>query len=139
MRGVSVRRWSRIHALVYRLTGGLIGRRLVNNDMLLLATTGRASGERHTVPLLYLADGERLVVIASYGGRPNHPDWYQNLSQDPVVEVTVPGSTSMMRARTASSRERDLWWPRIVEAYHGYRTYQGRTDREIPVVFLEPN
>lgn len=139
MRDSSVRRWSRIHTLLYKATGGVIGRRLVDNDMLLLTTTGRESGDRHTVPLLYLTDDGRYVVIASYGGRDRHPEWYLNLIEDPIVEVQTPGSNQRMAARTASPEERAEWWPRVVEAYHGYRAYQRRTDREIPVVFLEPH
>lgn len=138
MKDSSVRRWSRIHTLLYRATGGLIGRRLVDNDMLLLTTTGRESGHRHTVPLLYLTDDGRYVVVASYGGRDRHPEWYLNLVENPIVEVHTPGSRQTMVARTASPGERAVWWPRVVEAYHGYDTYQHRTERDIPVVFLEP-
>jgi deazaflavin-dependent oxidoreductase (nitroreductase family) len=133
-----VRRLSRWHRRIYRLTGGFIGRRLVNNDMLLLTTTGRRSGRPHEVPLLYLRDGENLVVIASYGGRPNYPDWYLNLVAHPEAEVQIRGRRHEVRARVASSEERSVWWPRIVEAYEGYTEYQSRTDRPISVVFLEP-
>ncbi|HUG08357.1 MAG TPA: nitroreductase/quinone reductase family protein, partial [Acidimicrobiia bacterium] len=73
MRDSSVRRWSAFHTLIYRLTSGLVGGRLVRNDMLLLTTRGHVSGRAHTVPLLYLRDGRALVVIASYGGRPDPP------------------------------------------------------------------
>lgn len=138
MRDTSVRRWSAFHAYLYRKTGGLLGRRLVDNDMLLLTTTGRRTGTDHTVPLLYLRDGDRLVVIASYGGRPRHPSWYDNLVAEPSVRVQVRSTVTPMVARTASPEERAQWWPRIVDAYHGYSTYQSRTDREIPVVFLCP-
>lgn len=138
MRDNAVRRWSRVHAVMYRLTGGRIGDRLVENDMLLLTTVGHVSGEPHTVPLLYLRDGEELVVIASYGGRPENPTWYRNLVAEPNVEVQVGGTRKPMRARTADESERELWWPRIEAAYDGYRQYQSRTDRVIPVVFLEP-
>src|SRR5918994_5462186 len=79
MRDATARRLSRLHVLVYRLTGGRIGRRLVNNDMLLLTTCGARTGRKHTVPLLYLRDGETLVVIASWGGRPKNPHWFTNL------------------------------------------------------------
>ncbi len=138
MRDASVRRWSRLHAIVYRATGGLVGRRLVANPMLLLTTRGSRSGEEHTVPLLYLEDGSRLVVIASYGGRPHHPDWYRNLVTTPRVRVQIGGERREMKARTATAEERALWWPRVLDAYDGYRTYQSRTEREIPIVFLEP-
>ena len=124
--------------MVYRMTGGAVGRRLVDNDMLLLTTKGRRSGKRHTVPLLYISEDERLVVIASYGGRDLPPDWYLNLEADPRVVVELPGFRRReFRARTAGSAERAGWWPRVVEAYHDYATYQSRTGREIPVVFLE--
>lgn len=130
---------SRFHRTVFRLTRGLIGRRLVDNDMLLLTTTGRRSGKPHTVPLLYLRDGDRLVVIASWGGRDRHPHWYLNLVEHPEVVVQEPfGRPRPMRARTATADERAVWWPKVLEAYEGYAVYESRTDREIPVVFLEP-
>lgn len=90
------------------------------------------------MPLLYLRSGSSLVVIASYGGRPNHPTWYQNLASDPRVEVQVNRVRTAMVARTATDEERSEWWPRIVGAYPGYSAYESRTDREIPVVILEP-
>ncbi len=138
MRDSSVRRWSRAHRSLFRLTDGRVGRRLVDNDMLLLTTSGRVTGEAHTVPLLYLRDGDRLVVIASYGGRGHYPDWYLNLDSAPEVVVELPGIRRRMAARTADSDERARWWPRIVDAYDGYAVYQSRTRREIPVVFLDP-
>ncbi|MGD2061481.1 MAG: nitroreductase family deazaflavin-dependent oxidoreductase [Acidimicrobiia bacterium] len=138
MRDGSVRRWSSVHRVAYRLTAGAIGRRLVNNDMLLLTTIGHLTGRQHTVPLLYLRDGEALIVIASYGGRPHHPTWYDNLVADPLVQVQVNGKRFPMVARTATASERSSWWPRVEAAYEGYAAYQSRTDREIPVVFLEP-
>ena len=139
MRDSSVKRWSAFHAAVFTATGGLLGNRLVHNDMLLLTTTGRVSGKAHTVPLLYLREGDRLVVIASYGGRDRYPDWYFNLEAYPVVEVRLPLRRGRrMVARTASPEERELWWPRIIRAYSGYADYQAKTDRQIPVVFLDP-
>lgn len=128
---------SALHTLLYRTTGGRVGRRLVDNDMLLLTTRGHSTGKAHTVPLLYLENGTSLVVIASWGGRPNHPHWYRNLLHTPEAVVRLPGRSFQVIARTASSEERLNWWPRIVEAYDGYETYQARTGREIPVVFLE--
>lgn len=134
-----MKRWSAIHTALFTVTGGRVGKRLVDNDMLLLTTRGRASREPHTVPLLYLVEGDRLVVIASYGGRRRHPDWYLNLEANPTVDTRLPrGRRLRMVARTASAAERELWWPRIVRAYGGYADYQARTDRQIPVVFLDP-
>lgn len=138
MRDSSVRRWSALHKDLYRLTRGRLGRRLVDNDILLLTTTGRRTGREHTVPLLYLTDGPRLVVVASYGGRPIHPAWYLNLDHQPKVTVQIGSHAMAMVARSAGPEKRAQWWPRIVDAYDGYSTYQSRTDREIPIVFLEP-
>lgn len=105
--------------------------------MLLLTTTGRTTGRQHTVPLLYLRDGDRLVVIASYGGRPNHPEWYRNLLADPNATVQILEETRPVQATTMTPEERSVWWPRVVAAYGDYAGYQSRTDREIPVVWLD--
>jgi deazaflavin-dependent oxidoreductase (nitroreductase family) len=126
------------HRLLYRITGGMIGRRLVDNDILLLTTRGRATGSEHTVPLLYLRDGECLVVVASYGGRDRHPEWYLNLVNEPSVTAQTGRNRRPLRARTATEDERERWWPRVVAAYSDYAVYQGRTDRQIPLVMLEP-
>jgi deazaflavin-dependent oxidoreductase (nitroreductase family) len=124
--------------MLYRGTRGTVGRRLVNNDMCLLSTTGRRSGSIHTVPLLYLRDGDRIVVVASWGGRDHHPDWYLNLLANPRATVQVLSDRWVVEAGTATAEEREVWWPRIVGAYGGYATYAERTDREIPVVLLDP-
>lgn len=105
--------------------------------MLLLTTWGRLTGEPHTVPLLFLADDSTLVVIASWGGREYHPDWYLNLLARPAAAVRVDGESRDVVARVASDEERAIWWPRAQQAYRGYEAYQSRTEREIPIVFLE--
>lgn len=138
MRDATARGLSRLHRVLYRLTRGVIGRRLVHNDMLLLTTRGARTGRPHTVPLLYLRDGATLVVIASWGGRPNHPDWYLNLQAHPEATVQVRAERWQVRARTATPEEREHWWPRVLAAYKGYRIYQSHTDRVIPVVLLTP-
>lgn len=138
MRDATVRRLSGLHRSLYRATRGIVGRRLVDNDMLLLTTQGAKTGKSHTVPLLYLTADDTFVVIASYGGRPRPPDWYRNLVAHPDAAVQAGSRAANVRARTASSTERDEWWPKVLAAYHGYREYQSHTDRVIPVVFLEP-
>jgi deazaflavin-dependent oxidoreductase (nitroreductase family) len=138
VRDATARRLSRLHVILYRLSGGVLGRRLVHNDMLLLTTRGARTGNPHTVPLLYLTDGDTLVVIASWGGRQHHPQWYTNLLANPIATVQVCSRRRPVRARTASPGEREIWWPRVLAAYQGYRVYQTHTDRVIPVVFLEP-
>lgn len=138
MRDRNVQRLSRFHTLLYRLSRGVLGRRLVDNDMLLLTTIGAKTARRHTVPLLYLRDDAALVVVASYGGRDHHPDWYHNLAAHPRASVQLRGDRHEVRARTATSDERGRLWPTVVQAYHGYAVYQERTRRQIPLVLLEP-
>jgi deazaflavin-dependent oxidoreductase (nitroreductase family) len=121
------------------MTRGAVGKRLVDNDMLLLTTVGRSSRSPHTVPLLYLAANDRLIVVASYGGRDHHPEWYRNLVTTPNAHVQVRGRVRRVIATTMSAADRSAWWPRFVEAYGGYATYQSLTDREIPLVWLDPD
>jgi deazaflavin-dependent oxidoreductase (nitroreductase family) len=80
----------------------------------------------------------RVVLVASYGGDDRHPSWYLNLRDNPEVELTLEGQTRTMKARTASPEEKAELWPRVVAAHKGYAQYQTRTDREIPLVILEP-
>lgn len=134
----TVKLLSHLHTGLYRATNGFVGRRLVDNDMLLLTTTGRNTGKAHTVPLLYLEEGDRLVVIASYGGRPDHPEWYRNLLVDPTATAQVLGRRTAVSASTMDADDRAAWWPRIVDAYSDYAVYQSRTDREIRVLWLTP-
>ncbi|HSJ83056.1 MAG TPA: nitroreductase family deazaflavin-dependent oxidoreductase [Acidimicrobiia bacterium] len=138
MRDSTVKWLSSLHRVLYRMTSGLLGRRLVDNDILILTTRGRSTGREHTVPLLYLRDGDRLVVIASYGGRDRHPEWYLNLVAEPLVTVQIGGELRAYRARTATEEEWETWWPHVVSAYSDYAVYQSRTDRQIPVIMLEP-
>ena len=138
MRDRTAKTLSSIHTLAYRLTGGRVGRRLVANDMLLLTTRGRKTGRPHTVPLLYLRDGDNLVVIASWGGRPDHPHWYANLVAHPDATVQVLGKREEVTAESMPPEDREQWWPTIVQAHHGYATYQTLTNRQIPVVRLRP-
>ena len=136
MHDASVKILSFVHTNLFRFTGGIIGSRLVKNDMLLLTTTGRSTGQRHTVPLLYLRDGADVIVIASYGGRRYHPDWYRNLLDEPNASIQIGNTRSAVTAETIDAEERQAWWPLIVKAYGDYEVYQSRTDREIPVVRL---
>lgn len=127
------------HAVVYRATRGLIGHRIPGlAPMLLLDHVGAKSGTKRTTPLLYLRDGEDLVIVASKGGHPRHPAWYHNLSANPDTTVQVGARRRAVRARVARPEERRRLWPKVVAAYGGYREYQQRTGREIPLVILEP-
>jgi F420H(2)-dependent quinone reductase len=127
------------HTALYRLTGGLIGHRFPGlPSMLLLDHVGAKSGARRTSPLLYIEDGDALVIVASKGGYPKHPGWYHNLRANPDTTVQVGSSKRPVRARVATATERKRLWPRVVDEYSGYRGYQERTGREIPLVILEP-
>jgi deazaflavin-dependent oxidoreductase (nitroreductase family) len=125
------------HNALYRLTGGKVGGRFGKAPVLLLTTTGRKSGKQRTAPLLYLADGDDLVLVASKGGAPSHPAWFANLQAQPEVEVRVGSRRERRRARVADGEERKRLWTRVVEIYPAYDTYQTKTTREIPVVVLE--
>ncbi len=136
MRDRTVKAMSTFHTAVFRLTKGSVGRRLVDNDMGILTTVGRVSGKDHAVPLLVLADSGDWIVIASYGGRPDHPEWYRNLVESPEARLQIGSTTHEVVASTMDDGERSRWWPRIVDAYDGYAEYASRTDRQIPVVRL---
>ncbi|CAI9412229.1 nitroreductase family deazaflavin-dependent oxidoreductase [Nocardioides sp. T2.26MG-1] len=137
---------ARAQVRAFRLTNGRIGskwrigagfRKPV--PTLLLNHVGRTSGRTFTTPLLYLEDGRDLVIVASQGGLPKNPQWYPNLVAQPEVTVELRGEgVRPVRARTAASEERAALWPRLVELYADFASYASWTDREIPVVVLEP-
>lgn len=130
---------TRTHIALYRRTGGRIGGRFRGSPVLLLTTTGRRSGKSRTTPLLYIDDGNRKVVVASYGGADQHPAWYQNLVAHPEVTVQAGSSVQHMRADVADPEERARLWPPLVAMYPTYDDYQAKTERQIPVVVLTPN
>ena len=128
-----------IHRNLFNLTKGRIGGRIGKMEAVVLTTTGRKTGEkRQSMLTAPITEGDRVVLVASYGGGPKHPQWYLNLTANPDVEITRGGKTIKMKARTASSDEREAMWPRVVAAYKGYAGYQEKTDREIPLVIFEP-
>lgn len=127
------------HPALLKLTGGRVGRSLVGMPVVVLETVGRKSGVVRRTPLTSpVQDGETVVLVASYGGDSRHPAWYLNLTADPDVTIEMNGARRAMRARTATPEEKAALWPRIVRAYKGYAAYQKRTDRDIPVVLLDP-
>ncbi len=105
---------------------------------LLLEHVGRKSGTQFTTPLLYLEDGADLVVVASQGGLPKNPQWYFNVMADPDTRVWLKQEIREVHARVADAEERAQLWPRLVDLYADFATYQAVTDREIPVVVLSP-
>ena len=132
-----------IDRVLVPLTGGRLsscfGTRYHRRHLLLLTTTGAKSGRVRTVPLLYFADGNDLVVIGSKGGHPRHPAWYHNVRAQPRVTVVARGRRTDCQAGEARGAERARLWARAVELYPGYATYRVRAgEREIPVVVLSP-
>lgn len=130
---------------LYRRTGGRVGGtwrigagRKNPVPICLMEHRGRKTGKLRTTPLVYLADGDRVVVVASQAGRPEHPMWYLNLLADPEVTVQIRDQRHPMRARVADPDERAELWPRLVDLYADYDSYQSWTERVIPVVVLEP-
>lgn len=127
------------HTAVYRATGGRIGHRFPGAPpMLLLDHLGARTGAGRTTPLVYVRDGENVVIVASKGGHPKHPAWYHNLRANPDTTIQIGSDRRPVHARTANSGERARLWDKAVETYGGYRGYQQRTEREIPLVVLEP-
>jgi F420H(2)-dependent quinone reductase len=130
---------TRTHIALYRKTGGKLGGRYRGSPVLLLTTTGRRSGQRRTMPLLYIDDGKRMVVAASYLGAEHHPAWYHNLLAQPEVTVQAGSSVQPMRAEVADPAERARLWSPLVAMYPTYDDYQAKTERQIPIIVLTPH
>ena len=105
--------------------------------ILILTTTGRRTGGQHSTPLIYRPYGDSYLVVASKGGAPKPPAWYLNLQADPQVQVQIKGERFAARARTAGPEEKPAMWRHMTQVWPDYDAYQGKTDREIPVVVLE--
>jgi deazaflavin-dependent oxidoreductase (nitroreductase family) len=124
------------HVRVYRETAGERGYHWRGTTILLLTTKGRRSGEPRTTPLIHRTDGGRWIVVASKGGAPQNPSWFENLLADPEATIQVQGDEVPVRASTAEGAERGRLWSEMTEVWPAYDEYQGWTDREIPVVVL---
>lgn len=124
----------RFHRWLYRATDGRLGGRVVGMPVLLLTTTGRRTGGRHTTCLTYWLYGTNFVVIGSNGGAATHPDWVHNLRANPRAVVQVRDRRIEVLTREAVGAERSELWNRAVRSYSGYAVYQSRTIRTIPVI-----
>lgn len=137
---------SRVHVPVFKATNGRIGSKWRVGagfkkpvPTLLLEHTGRKSGRVFTTPLLYLDNGPDVVIVASQGGLPTNPQWFANVQAHPDTRIHLRGERGRpVHARVADATERAVLWPRLVEHYADFANYQAWTDREIPVVILEP-
>lgn len=133
------RQLARLNAWLFRRTSGKVGGRFAKAPVLLLNHVGRKSGQARTSPLIYLDDAPRLVIVASKGGVDTHPAWFHNLMAMGSAEVELPGGQRRrVRPRIAEGDERAALWERLVAIYQPYETYATYTERQIPVVVLEP-
>jgi deazaflavin-dependent oxidoreductase (nitroreductase family) len=130
--------WVRDHLHRYVATDGSDGHEWRGVPTLLLTTRGRRSGKLRRTPLIYGRDGDRYVVVASYGGSPQHPDWYLNLAADPDVTIQVGPDVMTARASTLEGADRERMWGVLTGIWPDYDNYQAKTDRVIPLVALEP-
>ncbi|MFJ8569909.1 nitroreductase family deazaflavin-dependent oxidoreductase [Streptomyces sp. NPDC093514] len=130
--------WQLDHVKLYVGSGGSKGQYWNGTQTLLLTTLGRVSGKPVRTPLIYGEADGRYLVVASKGGDPAHPLWYRNLSDHPAVRIQVGPKVMQGTARTATPEERAAYWPVMVKHRPAYDEYQAKTDREIPIVVIEP-
>jgi deazaflavin-dependent oxidoreductase (nitroreductase family) len=126
------------HVRRYEETDGAVGYEWNGATCLVLTTTGRKSGQERKFALIFDRDGDNYLVVASKGGAPTHPGWYLNVVANPDVRVQVRGEKFAARARTATAEEKPRLWKIMTRNWPNYDVYVTRTDREIPVVVLEP-
>jgi deazaflavin-dependent oxidoreductase (nitroreductase family) len=130
--------FARAHVAMYRRTNGRIGAKLLWFPAALLTTTGRKSGLPRTTATLYLRDGRKVVLPASFGGREGNPLWYRNVRANPRVQVQIRNERLAMSARDATDEERRIYWPVLIRMYPPYKGYRDATARVIPLVVCEP-
>jgi deazaflavin-dependent oxidoreductase (nitroreductase family) len=133
-----LRALGKLNVPVYRLTRGRLFGKIGRAPVLLLTSIGRRSGQPRTAPVLYLADGERVVVVGSNAGNERAPAWSYNLKANPDAEVQIGGEIRSIRARVAEGEERAELWRKMNEQYAGFDDYEERTSRDIAVFVLEP-
>jgi deazaflavin-dependent oxidoreductase (nitroreductase family) len=127
-----------LNVVVYRLSKGRFGGKMQDLPVLILHHVGRKSGKARAAPLLYLEDGENLVIVASRGGSDEMPAWWLNLQAMPETMVEIKGAKRRMRSRQATPDEKAAYWPQLVARYSYFDDYQSRTSRDIPVIILSP-
>jgi deazaflavin-dependent oxidoreductase (nitroreductase family) len=134
-----IKMMSRANTWLYKKTDGKVGGKFLQGaPVALLTTTGRKTGEPRISPLLYLREGNRVVLVASKGGSATHPMWYLNLKANPKVSVQIKDEVLHLSARDATEEERARYWPKLVEMYSSFDDYQSWTDRVIPIVICDP-
>jgi F420H(2)-dependent quinone reductase len=133
-----IRFFTALNVLLYRLSGGRLMNRMEGAPICLVTMTGRKSGKRKTIALMYTPHGQDVLLVASLGGAPQHPVWYYNLKADPQVDIQAGSVRRRMLAREASPEEKRSLWPVAVANYRSFADYQKRTTREIPLFICTP-
>lgn len=130
---------SRANTFLYKKTNGRVGGKFLKGaPVALLTTIGRKTGEPRVSPLLYLREGNRVVLVASQGGAAKNPMWYLNLKANPAVTIQIKDEVLHLTAREATEQEKAEYWPKLVAMYSSFDDYQSWTDRVIPVVICDP-
>ncbi|HTN72639.1 MAG TPA: nitroreductase/quinone reductase family protein [Methylomirabilota bacterium] len=132
----TIRLIGRLHAWLWKLTGGKLGNAFGTAPFMMLTTRGRKTGRERTTPVLYFPYGADLIVVASFGGNDMHPAWYLNLESRPEAEVILKGKRRRLLANKVSPEEKELIWPQLIKMYPNFAIYQQRTRREIPLLQL---
>lgn len=144
--GVGIKWMSRLNTLVYKATGGRIGynwriganRFSAPPPIGILTTIGRKTGQPRESPLLFLREGDRIVLVASQGGRATNPMWYLNIKTTPQVAFQIKNEKLKLVAREATDGERDEYWPKLDAMYPDFANYRSYTDRKIPILICDP-
>ncbi len=123
---------------LYESSGGTEGTLLEGQPCVILWTKGRRTGAVRKTPLMRVADGDRYAVVASMGGAPDHPVWFHNVVADPEVSLQDGPDRRDYTAHVADAEEKAEWWPRCTAVWPSYDDYQASTERDIPVIVLEP-
>lgn len=137
--GFGIKWMSRAQTFLFKKTNGRFGDKFLRgSEVGILTTTGRKTGEPRDVPLLFLQEGRRIVLVASQGGRDTHPMWYLNIKADPTVVFQTKHEKLHLVAREATDAERDEYWPKLDAMYPDYANYRSYTDRKIPIIICDP-
>ena len=144
--GTAIKWMSRLNTWVYKATGGRIGynwrggsnRFSAPPPVGILTTIGRKSGEPRDSPLLFLREGDRVVLVASQGGRATNPMWYLNIQANPRVRFQIKNEVLELTARDATDAERDEYWPKLDAIYPDFANYRAWTERKIPIILCDP-
>jgi deazaflavin-dependent oxidoreductase (nitroreductase family) len=127
-----------LNVVLYRISGGRLLNKMEGCPVCLVTMTGHKSGKKKTIALMYTADGDNVLLVASLGGAPKNPVWYFNLKAQPEIEIQLGRVRRKMLAREAGADERARLWPKVVASYPSFANYQQKTTRAIPVFVCAP-